>query len=221
MTLAAKLKPSENWALVSLLIANVVPLFGVYLWGWKLADLLMLYWLESAVIGAFTVVRMVSMRSEDSDPLAQIGMKLFSVPFFIVHYGIFWLVHGLFLIMLFAGGTAAPTTGRDGFLLAPIGYSFTRADVFAWPVAAMVASHGVAFVTGFLATGKYRTNEIRREMMRPYSRVLVLHFTIVGGAFLVLFVGQSLLVLLLFVLLKMAVDVYALRRETRKAVSTT
>jgi hypothetical protein len=54
-------------------------------------------------------------------------------------------------------------------------------------------------------------------MSQPYSRVVVLHLTIIGGAFLVASLGTPLALLVLLILLKTAVDLRAHLREHRKA----
>jgi len=206
---ATNRKPPAIWALLSLLVANLVPVAGVYLWGWSLTELLILYWLESAVIGIFTVLRMVSLRLEGQPLWSHVGTKLTSVPFFIVHYGLFWLVHGVFLLILFGRGPRPVGNGLDGLLFMPVGSSAQQADVLAWPLVLMLISHGVDFVTGHLANGEYRRSTVQEVMTQPYGRVFVLHLTIIAGAFLVVRVGQSQAVLLLFVLMKIIVDVRA------------
>lgn len=213
MKYAVRREPTDHWAILSLLIANLIPLAGVAFFGWSLTELLLLYWLESAVIGGFTVLRMMAARSEGLPPALQTGMKLFLVPFFGVHYGFFWLIHGFFLIILFAGDGAGFAKGAGATLLTPIDYTFMRANVFAVPVAAMLGSHGVAFVTGFLAKEEYLETTPMHFMWHPYGRVVVLHVTIILGAFAVVLVGQSILVLLIFVLLKIATDVAIQRRD--------
>lgn len=45
---------------MTLVLTNLIPLAG-YIWlGWELYDLMILYWLESAVVGLFTVARMLT-----------------------------------------------------------------------------------------------------------------------------------------------------------------
>ena len=190
------------WPLASLLIANLLPLAGVYLWGWSLTDLLTLYWLENAVVGLFTVLSMIAVRPDGSQFWPLLGAKLFSVPFFLVHYGMFWLGHGLFLRLFFGGSSG-------GFALTPLQAPFTGTGLLVWPLALLLVSHGVAFLTDFLARGEYRTATVNELMMRPYGRVAVLHVTIVIGAFVAAAVGPSLGVLLVFVLVKIVADVSA------------
>lgn len=77
------------------------------------------------------------------------------------------------------------------------------------PVAGVLVSHGASFVTDYLASGKYRRVGVNDLMLQPYGRVVVLHLTIIVGAFLAMLVGPSQLVLLLFVVIKISVDVWA------------
>ena len=44
-----------------LVAANLLPIVGVVFWGWDAFVLLMLYWLETAVIGFWTIVRVVDL----------------------------------------------------------------------------------------------------------------------------------------------------------------
>lgn len=206
---------------MSLVVANLFPLLGVQLWGWDLTDLLLLYWLENAVVGVFTALSLLALWPERRPYAALAAVKLFSVPFFAVHYGMFWIGHGIFLMAffsgepggLFGGSSGAPSAADSaffgqagGFFLAPLQATFANADTLAWPLALMFVSHGVAFATDFLATGEFRTAQVGEVMMRPYGRVVVLHLSIVLGGFLALATGPSQAVLLLFVLFKLIAD---------------
>ena len=94
-------RPESGWALTTLVLANLVPLAGVYLWGWSLTDLLLLYWIENAVVGLYTVLTMLTSWPAGQALLPRVAGKLFFVPFFIVHYGMFWIGHGIFLQTFF------------------------------------------------------------------------------------------------------------------------
>jgi uncharacterized membrane protein len=50
-------------------------------------------------------------------------------------------------------------------------------------------------------------------MMQPYGRVMVMHFVILGGGFLVMALHSPVPALVVLVLLKIAVDVRAHRAE--------
>jgi Family of unknown function (DUF6498) len=103
-----------------LVAANLVPLVGV-IWGWDAFVLLMLYWLETAVIAFWTIVRIATLprdalgkiRYEGSDKTpSPLGLAAF----FTLHAGIFMGVHFLFLWELFAGPWARKIHGPRDFV---------------------------------------------------------------------------------------------------------
>ncbi len=211
-------------ALAFLLLANLLPLLGVFAWGWSLSDLLLLYWIENGVVGIYTVAKLLLVQPEGQSPGQRLASKAFGVPFFIVHYGMFWLVHGLFVVTLFGGmlfGSAGPTipVQPQTFFFTAVIVSWMRADVLAWPVAGLLVSHGVSFLSNYLAQGEYRRQSVNELMGQPYGRVVVLHLTILAGGFLVMLLGQSQLVLLLFVAVKVIVDMRAHLHEHGQASS--
>ncbi|MBX3144947.1 MAG: hypothetical protein KF813_14405 [Trueperaceae bacterium] len=217
MTPRSEPRPSNRIALASLILANLVPLVGVFLWDWNLSDLLLLYWIENGVIGIYTVLKMLTSSVPGLGKLTNIYRKLQGVPFFIVSYGIFWLIHGLFVVVLFNRGGPTIPVQPDTFFFAAVIVSWMRADVLAWPVIGLLLSHGVSFVSNFLLGGEYRRQSIEVLMNQPYERVLILHLTIVFGGFIVMLLGSPQLVLVLFVVLKVVIDVQTHLREHAKA----
>ncbi|MUV58242.1 hypothetical protein GJ632_14675 [Halogeometricum sp. CBA1124] len=108
-------------ALGTLLAANLVPLVGVLALGWNVFDVLAVYWVESGVVGVLNVpkVLLASGRYEgdatfsidgspidvsgpdDADPDAGPRVhpsNVFPAAFFCLHYGVFWVVHGAFVL---------------------------------------------------------------------------------------------------------------------------
>ncbi len=85
-------------ATLILLAANLVPLIGVILWHWDAFILLMLYWLETAIMAFWAVLRIAimprnalgSIQFEGSDKPA---LPLAFAAFVTLHAGIFMSVH--------------------------------------------------------------------------------------------------------------------------------
>lgn len=119
---------SSYVAVAALIIANVVPLVGVLWFGWDVWGILIIYWLENGIFGLFNVLKMRRAEgSEDSSPMAAAATrrrlngfkvngrppsgsdKAALIPFFIMHYGIFWVVHGIFVLLLPTFAFTAPT----------------------------------------------------------------------------------------------------------------
>ena len=227
---------SHPWAVAALVAVNLIPLVGVLLFGWRLSDLMLLYWLENGIIGGFTVLKILTSRGPDEEPGA--GRSEMLVPlkhrlgaigtavFFSVHYGIFWTVHGVFVRVFFAPG-AGPFGGGPsgpGFPMGPFGGVAVAGEPlghvagaggggFVLALVALVASHGVSYVVNYLGRGEDRSLSPLALMQRPYGRVIVLHVTILAGGFLATFLGQPLLSLVVLIALKTGVDVQAHLRE--------
>ena len=135
--------------------------------------------------------------------VAKAGM----IPFFVVHYGIFTTVHGVFVLTLFGGVHERGFPGPTAFFHAVQGAGI-------WPAAlALGASHAVSFAFNYIGGGEYRTAALASLMSRPYGRVMVLHGVILGGGFLVQALGAPLAAIALLVVLKTGLDLVGHVRE--------
>lgn len=92
-------------------MANALPIVGVLFLGWEVFALVLLYWLENVVVGGYNVAKLLLARP--GQPVFW-GIKLFFVPFFVVHFGGFTYAHGLFVLALFA-----PTGQQPSDLIGP------------------------------------------------------------------------------------------------------
>jgi len=82
---------------------------------------LILYWLETAVIGFWTILRIAAFPDETLDNFAGDGVRtrwksLAAALFFTVHSGIFMTVHFLFLWELFSGSWSRQVRGVGAFV---------------------------------------------------------------------------------------------------------
>ncbi|TWT75948.1 hypothetical protein Pla123a_27330 [Posidoniimonas polymericola] len=216
----------RRWSVASLLAANLLPLLGVVFFGWSTFEVVILYWFENVVIGVINVLKMITCapdsyeeslarltRGEDEvtahlikeqakaisdSPWLNHGAKFFFVPFFIVHYGMFCLVHGVFVVVLLGGDK--PLEGRMG---PPSGWLSPGLLVAA---AALAASHLVSFFRNYLAGGEYRRTILPELMAKPYPRIVVLHMAIVLGAFVTLMLNSPILLLVILVVGKTLLD---------------
>jgi hypothetical protein len=196
-------------AALFLIAVNTIPLFGVLFFGWSLFSIMFLYWLENGIIGFFNVFKIALARASGPSRFTVGGRPVnppnreVRVIFFILHYGLFWTVHGVFVFVFF-GMSAEPfgSIGLRGVAIA---------------AAALFLSHGVSFFVNFLGKEEYLTVSPDQQMIEPYSRVVVLHVTILAGGALIGSLGAPVAALVLLVLLKTAIDLLAHLREHRKA----
>ncbi len=191
----------------ALVLANLVPVFGILALDWKVLPILLLFWVENLVIGFFNVAKMACARPAD---VIDWLTKAWLIPFFCVHYGIFCLVHGIFILALFGGGEGA----FDGSFPGP--RAFARAVVGAgliWPALSLLASHGVSFVANYLRKGEYRNVSPAELMGRPYGRIIIMQMTILGGGFMAGVLGSPAWALVVLVAMKIFQDLRAHVRE--------
>src|SRR5581483_969371 len=87
-------------SVIALLLANVVPVFGVLFLHWEVFPLMFLFWSENVIVGAFNVLKMLA--NQPGSAVMWIG-KFFFIPFFCIHYGMFTYVHGILVMGLFGG----------------------------------------------------------------------------------------------------------------------
>jgi len=197
-------RPSA-WVLVA---ANVVPAVGVLFFGWELLPIMVLFWIENVFVGAFNVLRILN--------AAQGGaQKFFLIPFFIFHYGMFCLVHGLFVMVLFGREFLEEFGLRPDTDLSAL--STVAAEFGLMPaVIALGASHAYSYFANYLGRGEYREANAGVLMFTPYGRVVVLHVLILVGGILIEVIGSPAAFIALLVVLKTALDLYAHGREHRK-----
>ncbi len=232
---------TSAWTSIAVLIAfNLVPLVGVLVGRWTVATLLVLYWVENGIVGILNVPKILladgPVTAGTTDPLGRsIGSTRISpamrVPiagFFVIHYGIFWLVDGVFVWTLpafFAARpelgagalpgldpNALPGLGATGFPALASAASVDGSAVL-WGSIGLAISHGLSFVVNYLGRGEYRKVSATQQMGRPYGRLVILHLAILFGAFISLTIGSPIGALLVLVVLKTAIDVALHRRE--------
>ena len=187
-------------AALALVIANLVPVAGAVFLGWRLSDVMVLYWAESAVVGFWNLARILVIGR---------WLGLFAGLFFLGHFGGFMAVHFLFIYTIFIEGVGAggATGGGD---LADVGRMFLRL----WPaLLALFISHGLSFWLNFLGRGEYRGKTVNRQMSEPYRRIVFMHLVLIFGGGLALVLGDTTPVLLLVIGLKVVFDVRAHRKE--------
>ena len=199
---------------VLLLLANLMPLYGVWVLEWGVFELILLYWFENVILGVLNIFKMALGRA--STPFG-LGEKLFSIPFFTFHYGMFTLVHGVFVVALF--GPEAMQQQVEGPFDMLLQNDFSLIDGFALALMLLVLSHASAFYWDFIRSGAYAHSSTKDLMHEPYKRVVVLHLTIIFGGFLVMALQEPLWALVVMIVIKVIIDIISLRKSEKREVS--
>ena len=194
-----------------LIAANLLPLYGVLALDWPVFPVMLLFWLENVVIGALNALRMLL---ADPTDLALWSAKLFMVPFFCIHYGMFTAIHGSFVVSLFGGKNY---DRMDQGLVPVEGVLRAITDFGIAPALAVLAgSHVFSFLWNFLMRGEFRRVSLSELMGQPYKRVIVLHLTIIFGGGVAMALGSPVWALLALIALKIGFDLNAHVKEHAK-----
>jgi len=158
--------------LLLVLVLNLVPVAGVLWAGWSPLQLLLLYWIENVAVGVFNFLKLRDCETY-KPPSPPEPFKLSN--FFAMHYGMFTLVHGVFAVVvgsLFAATAANPGAGG-------------RLDWLSFGTAALSFAliHFVDWLRWRAAKG-WDHDSADGLMFAPYGRIIVMHLTVLGGAFI-------------------------------------
>jgi Family of unknown function (DUF6498) len=208
---------SSTTSLVLLLLFNLVPLVGVLAWGWNVATILVLYWLENGIVGVLNIPKILLAEGSGPSPVrmstafgavSRVGVA----GFFVLHYGIFWLVHGIFVFALplfasFGRFEAEPIDPAFGIGfpsdVLPVAHP-AGPDPQAVLIGAigLAIARGASFVMNYLGRREYRNVSPQQQAFAPYPRLITLHLTIIFGAFVSLTIGSPVGAIVVLVLIK-------------------
>lgn len=218
---------SPDISLYSLILANLVPIFGVFYFDWDAGFIIVIYWSENIIIGAFNVLKMASFHVEH--PVENFG-KLPLIAFFLVHYGGFCAVHGVFVMVLTQGtkGFGSDLAGLNPSWWGPLIFVQLLFQVIGivigiagrqlvFPAIALVLSHGISFFQNFIFKGEYKKLNGKDLMAAPYKRIIIMHIAILLGAAPVLLLKSPLPLLILLVIMKIILDITLHVKEHRKS----
>jgi Family of unknown function (DUF6498) len=209
-----------------LVVANLLPLAGVAFWQWDAFLLLMLYWMDTAIIAFWTMARIAVTPRERLDDLriSSGGQSINSpwaiVAFFVVHAGIFMAAHFLFLWVMFAGAWADRIHGPGDFVRQII------VESRLWfPLAGLALSRGVSFLFHVVrpetlqrlehalfprrpvrVATRVQAGSLGGEIGALYARIVIMQLAVLFGGFLSILLG-TMAPLVILILLKTAVDV--------------
>ena len=233
---------SSLGAVVALVVANAIPLVGVVFFGWDVWTILIVYWVENGIVGFYNVLKMWLAEGVD-DAQAQTKIngrpiqgqaKGFLIPFFLVHYGIFWVVHGVFVLSLstFASLGADPggVTILPGAItivpgaipdagVAPSAASGPDPGAIAFAAVALFIGHGASFLFNYVGRREYLRVSAAGQMFAPYGRLVIMHLTILLGAFAIMVIGAPVGAVAVLVALKTAMDLGFHLREHRSVAA--
>ncbi|MCR9141114.1 MAG: DUF6498-containing protein [bacterium] len=229
---------------LALVVGNLLPLLGVLFFEWSVMEILWIYWAESAIIGVINLIAMSMAISHSKtgafQPIALLGMIPLGA-FFCAHFGGFMAGHAVFLTFMpeiaaaVGSGANNPAEligadklsnllgcGPEVIAAGECGFRQIIGSPIAIGVAGLIGSHGVSFFVHFIRGREYYATGVMDLFAKPYGRIILMHLTIILGAFALvgfsqMFPGQAITTLAgVWVMLKIIVDLRAHQKEYQK-----
>jgi hypothetical protein len=193
---------------ISLIIANLIPVYGVWFLGWNAVEVFTVYAMETLIVGGLTLLKMlvVTLTKHRHTWYSQGGRTqvsgLFFMVFFTLHYGLFAAVQTT--IFSQTADITPPGSGALHFFFH--WWEYINKDT-GLMLAGFVAGYLAKSFAPFIVSGEYKTTSLMRLMFQPYGRIFIQQFTVIIGAmFLSLGLGKGFV--LIFALVKILFEVY-------------
>ena len=182
----------SDHTLLLLVATNLVALGIARATGMSLSQLMLVYWVQSVIIGVCAAIRILSLhafstegmtvneRAVEETPAAKWGVGLF----FLFHYGFF---HAVYLAFLLTDRHAGPPPSKAALAACALAFAF---------------NHGYSLLRNIRADAQ-GSPSLRTLMSLPYYRIVPMHMTIIFGGAMGSGTGGA---MLLFGGLKIAAD---------------
>jgi hypothetical protein len=211
-TLLLRLREPSSLMLVA---ANAVPVIGVLLWRWDAFQLLILYWMETAILGFWAIAAVAMSPEKTLGSFGKTTSRIGIVLFLLLHSGIFMGVHFMILWKLFAGDWTGRIHSVGDFLrLMVLGQGL-------WlPLLMLFLMRGLMVLLAIRKPKRSSSMKQRPRLVGPkdvsaflavtplfgfYIRIIIMQFVLILGGAIAVFMGAG-AALVLLVVIKTAID---------------
>ena len=178
----------------SLIVSNLIVLVLAISGNWHLSTILMIYLVQSVIIGVFNTIRILRLNAFTTEGFKVNGKsveptretQLRTAFGFVLTYGFFHLIYLIFVHGVFGGQS-------------PIEYPHVLQSAMVF-----LMHHSFSYIAN--TQSEIKPPNIGNVMLTPFLRILPMHLTIIFGSFITLVLGWNALVILLFLALKTIAD---------------
>jgi hypothetical protein len=211
---------SSAWALAA---ANLMLIAGVMGWGWRVEELVFVCWIEVMIIGACNIPRILLATPKGLERWRRLGFaptalgtligNVALAVLFVAHYGYFSYLLGEALSALILSGRGVYGAHTLGGAL----HAILRDPLLLAAVAGLAASHVFSLAHNYFGRGEYEHANFGALMGRPYLRILATQLFVAAGGVALLHFDSPYAYNIAFVVIKIAIDLYAHRASRQGA----
>jgi hypothetical protein len=175
-----------------MILANLTAIAGTILYRWDAFHIMFLFWCESVIIGLFQIFRILLSGWSKREGEISIFMGLLSIflaAFFTLHFNGFNAGHLVFLV--FFGTINSTMNGQpDASIIEDwVGIKFLTGNLQIQSIEnltiilILLVSHGISFFIHDVKNKESSKVFPADLMFQPYRRIILMHVTIIVGAF--------------------------------------
>ena len=160
------------------------------------------YFLETIIIGLFTIIKMYMASKHDGS-----GKSIwFLIPFFIFHYGMFVAIQSVFAFVVIG-------IGGKSFIREPFNLIDNYTDILSFKgmefvLPLLVGTQLLKLVLDFTLPKKYLEFTANDIMVKPYVRIFIQQFTVILAMFFIIFSNAGVIAAILLIIFRAFVDFY-------------
>jgi len=195
----------KNTSITPIIISNAFVLFGIFFFKWKAADILIIYWIESIIIGVFGVLKILTLKTTGTKfskvtlTITKITYSIFSL----FQYLVFMGGHLIFIIFLFYG---VKPGGSIKFTEISLKEIFSD-KIFNSIV--LLITHLISFINNHFTLKEREKLTPQKLIFMPIKRIFLMQTNILLGSALAvsLKLENSMIIVTLLTVIKTVLDI--------------
>lgn len=196
----------SDWLMI---IANLVPVYGVWFLDWSAKDVFLVYCFETIIIGFFTILKLtitgIIKKKDDWENGGTTSKQpaLLFIFFFFFHYGMFVAIQMGMFFSITGIGNEIQLSFSNFFYKWP---QLSNKEVMLM-LGVFIISYAFRNLNEFVLSGEYRTISMGYLMFQPYGRIFIQQATVIIGSIFLSF-GAGKIFILVFALVIIFFDVF-------------
>ncbi len=186
-----KMVKNQTPSLAFIIALNLLPIYGVWKWGWTPFVVFYLFWLETLIISVFNALKIVFCRGDESDirletsthKYAEIHVKYGShirkaLGYLLIRIGIFFFY--LLFIVVFIGFIITPSSGNHEVLDTMLFFNTS----FNYALGGFILNQALQFIFNFILNDDFKRTHASDFAAIFDGRQIIIHIAVViGGVF--------------------------------------
>lgn len=180
---------------LAIVLMNLYPIFAIIYFDWSVFSIMYFFWLENVVIGLMFLLKTFVSSNENRD-----GKSKASYLPALIGYGVFTLVHGLFIRIIFDS-----TDGIWSGIISMPALAFSNIE-YTWGLASLILFYVFDFIYRYVLAESKERPSVNTIMMMVFLRMGLLHVGIIIAGGIVMILGSPIAALCILIALKIWIE---------------